>query len=229
MTRHCTNREVGRTLAAYELGLTTAEESARFEAHVLNCNYCLARLERHGGTAAMLRDHPDLQQAVATALESGPAISTRRSVSDMLWPSDIAWPLRPGLLLGALAATIAIVIVGWLTLAAPDRVSVLQPIELSPHRNAATAAYPQMRDGDALLSFVYPGAIPGEPYVIVLRRDTSLVFQLDPYRDFDAFGIGRLYVPGEKLAPGNYSLTVRDAGTAGDSETVSYYFEITQP
>ncbi len=54
-TGRCNAEDVGRLLAAYELGALDAAEAARFEAHLLRCPACFESLYEGAPVAAVLR------------------------------------------------------------------------------------------------------------------------------------------------------------------------------
>ncbi len=63
--RRCTNRAIGVMIGRYEHGRLDETERRSFEAHLLECDYCFAELERGDAAASAMRDHAgELREAL---------------------------------------------------------------------------------------------------------------------------------------------------------------------
>jgi len=61
----CTNEEIGRLIAQYELGELSDEECDRFEEHLMECDFCLGELEQMRPIVSALRqDRVEIRDAL---------------------------------------------------------------------------------------------------------------------------------------------------------------------
>jgi hypothetical protein len=52
----CTDRDIGKLIGSFELGLLSDQEKLRFENHLLECEYCFQDLYRTAPLAALIRE-----------------------------------------------------------------------------------------------------------------------------------------------------------------------------
>jgi tetratricopeptide (TPR) repeat protein/TolB-like protein len=61
----CTDRDMGRRLEAYELGMLSAEERKEFERHLIECEYCSKKAAELGEAVHLLRHDPDVREQIS--------------------------------------------------------------------------------------------------------------------------------------------------------------------
>ena len=102
----------------------------------------------------------------------------------------------------------------------------VQIISCFPLRDAEEQIFHRSAGDEGMISFYFMGAIPGNPYQVVIQsEDGTIVFQDDQYNRFDDHGTGWLLLPLTTMNPGKYFLSITDADP--DSPDVQeYYFLI---
>ena len=92
-TARCSDEEVGRLLAAYEMGALDADGAARFETHLLRCPACFEDLYEGAPVAAVIR---------ARGRALGDALTRRPLVARLARPLPIALAAAAAIVLAVL-------------------------------------------------------------------------------------------------------------------------------
>jgi len=103
----CKDKQLGKLLHAYELGMLSGEESDAFEVHVLECKYCNDRVQQLRDTCNLLRHSSELRDFVGH-LDENADTSTKSSESK---ESPSAGPSRKRSLLPAWAAALIVLVI----------------------------------------------------------------------------------------------------------------------
>lgn len=219
----CIDSEIGTMIAAYELKLLTDEEDIGFEQHLLQCDYCFAKVKSFEGVAKALRDKSEVKEIVSLEAAS---LKTKVTKLDVL--RAYLWPKFPLLLKPAvlLVFVVALLFPAWNGLILPDGDSIKQveTISLVPIRSSSDFASVSKLES-LVIKFVYQGAIPGKGYMVSLTNERNeIVFNYDSFRGFDKFGSASLMVPTSILSSGNYELKITDPEVSGQMGQQTYYF-----
>ena len=240
----CSDSRSGLLLAGYELGILPEEDLARFEQHLMTCDYCFDQVREFAAPARALREGAAVQESVCRLVaepSSGPAPAfaaarSRKALPGPSWLSRLrrwAWPespsaVRPGLgwLLVLLLLVPAYLGVDGL-LHRDFRVRPLQSIHLAPQRTINHNVFSTGSGLDGVIDFVVPEAAEGGAFdVRIIADDDAEMMRFDGYDGFDELGTGRLLVPLATMKPGVYHLIVRKAGDRTDPPLHDYRFRI---
>lgn len=220
----CTNPEVGRLLHAYELNTLDDDQVNRFEAHMLNCDYCFEELRRFDTEAHLLFDNPEIRSLVRPApvreAESPIANLWRRLLSP-----EIPFLLRP---IALIVVIMILVYPAYMGIMHRENDSAsLYPIGLSALRSTSVDSYAIPPGDDVALSLACPACDIGAGYALSIIQETGRVVYDNPhFAGFDKYGVGRLYLPRKLLGTGLYTVTV--SSETDTSSLVVYQFRITK-
>ncbi|MBN2226951.1 MAG: zf-HC2 domain-containing protein [candidate division Zixibacteria bacterium] len=206
---------------AYELGVLSAEDTERFETHLLNCPFCFAEIKRFEASADILRS----DETVKDEIRQSSGSSERNRWREYLWPKR-PLILRPAFLL-LLILILAYPAYRGLIPSHKSAIGPLQTIVLSPTRatSAPTLCVSLRRDG--VISFLYRDADPNVQYRITIKSDDDHEILVVPSFDaFDEYGVGSILFPADLMHSGSYRLEiVPETGDHADDRQV-YPFRI---
>ncbi|UCC44669.1 MAG: tetratricopeptide repeat protein [Candidatus Zixiibacteriota bacterium] len=103
----CIDKQLGRLLHAYELGMLSEEESDALEVHMLECMYCNDKVRQLQNTCDLLRHSPELRDFVGH-LDKNANSSTRSAQSE---EAPLTKPSRRTSLLRAWAAVLIVLVI----------------------------------------------------------------------------------------------------------------------
>ncbi len=218
----CQDPKIGKLLHAYEVDGLSDEATQQFEIHLLVCAACFETIARSEAVSELLRHDPEAHGIVSEAAESRPAPG--RGIKRLLWP-DVPLVFRPALLY--IIILLAIVFAWpWGTNMEKHAVTKIQSLTLIPNRSAANEAI--LRIGqDAVITFVYRGALPGKNYRVVVQSDDGrLVYSDGSFDGFDRYETGQILFPAEQMRPGEYQLEISDPGGQSSQDRQIYRFRI---
>jgi hypothetical protein len=222
----CTDPELGALLFAYETGALSAEDTKRFELHLLECEHCFKEAESFSKYSKMLREDEIVRDEIVKIPDS---TETSKSIRQRLWSH--LWPARPLPFRPAIVYLLILVLLypayrGVFHTDKPD-FSQVQSISLVPARSTGQATFLISSGLDGIISFVYHGAVPGKEYSVVIKtEDGSVIMSDDSFTAFDNFKTGWLRFPVNLMKPGLYRLDVRDPEETQSGNKQSYSFRI---
>lgn len=224
--RACVDRGVGEMLHAYEVGGLTAEDTERFEIHLLECAGCFEAVRSFAPYAELLRDDAGIRRIVREAAAAEPLDAAGvRGWMRYLWPSW-PWPFRPAVLYLLLVLLAYPAYQGWHR-SSPRTVAPVQAITLIPTRSADAEGLFLQSGRDAAVTFVFRGAIPGKPYRVRLAADDgNILYTADDFAGFDRYETGQLLFPAERMRPGGYLLEIIDPASPPPQNRQTYRFEV---
>lgn len=226
--RMCTDPDCGAMLHAYELGALSPNEAERFEIHLLGCTVCFEEVRQFSWQSEIIRSDHTLWEDSATG--SSFPVSARgkfKKVLTLLWP-DTPLLLRPAVSL-ILVLVMLLPALHGLRMLPGEQIRPAVAIALVPTRSAEQTQFAVPADRPTVVSFVYDGAVPGQPYTVEIRRSGDAAFMhRSTYNDFDQWETGRLLLPSGTLTPGVYQLTISDPSVAPPAGRQEYRFSVTQ-
>jgi hypothetical protein len=207
----CKDVKVGNLLLAYELGGLTEEDNERFEAHLIECEYCFGELKAFEQEAEVLRGDEDVRQMLSTAGEE--QHSQEPNFLQRLW--RYLWPETPILYRPALVYLVLLILLipAYRGIMGPgeDKIRNIQTMHLLPDRSADDNVFRIGTEDDGLVSFVFRGALPGRIYTLTLEsEDGRAVFRDEKFGGFDEYETGRLLLQLGGMEEGNYRLIIVD-------------------
>jgi hypothetical protein len=231
---HCTDPNLGRLLAEYELGLLNPEEKDRFEQHSMVCDSCFAELDRMAAVGEVLLASDTVWGAVRAAAAETAAAPWYTALGRWLWPAGGPW-LKPAVSLALVALLLPLAWRGW-SPDAPDsrsRESYIrraQPVVLTSLRDAIEPARVTVQpDADLILTFGFDLGSPGRPIdVTLLGPAGDTLYHLEEFR-LSSTLMGQLSLETSGLESGTYSLLLHDAGLDGPFQSDTLWFEIMPP
>ncbi len=224
----CTNPELGSLLHAYEINALSDKDFEQFEIHLISCEYCFKEVQDFEAIASNVREDEEVKTLVREAARE-PAREPG-AFWEALW--RYLWPEAPLVMKPALAylLVLALLVPAYQGFRggedADPAIHPVQIISCFPLRDAEAHVFTRGAGDDGMISFYYKGAIPGNPYQVIIQSvDGTIVFQDDQYNRFDEHRTGWLLLPLKTMSPGKYLLSISD--TDPDSPDVQdYYFLI---
>jgi hypothetical protein len=218
----CINGKVGDLLHAYELGILSPEEADKFEVHLLDCEYCAQKVAAFGRQAEILRSGRQVAEEIAEqAAEVADVTGEASGMWARFWPTGSPF-LKPGLLL-LIILILLIPAYRGMFIAKSPQIGPPQVVNLVPFRDSEPECFDRSRRGDGLLTFVYPGAATGKPYIIQIGSESGeIIFADSSYAAFDEYGTGRLLFPAKLMKPGRYKLLISSEGAPGNSREYAF-------
>ena len=226
MNNSCTNKKLGGLLHAYEIGVLSDDLADAVEIHILECDYCLARLQEFKGVEDMLsRDEiivkeierldRDIQKQGQAALKKIDPLPLNRPVI-----------FRPAFLF-----MVCILLAAALAVALIVRQGVepgpLQEINLINYRAGGTRIVIHENSGHISVSFGCPANMQNGPCSVTLERNSRDTVYYDAnFKYFDSYHTGRLLIPNDPSLSGRYHLILRTRGESGESLVSEYAFTI---
>lgn len=214
----CCDTDTGEMLHAYELRLLTAEETERFEIHLLRCCHCFARLTRFEENIFLMTEDEQVKSIFGHAFGG-----KRRSVRTLperlrahLWPAAVFKPAF------AYIAVILLIIPAYFLMVRTERQApgVYQSIHLYDFRSARDPVFKMDAGLDGEIKFRIPDAVPGQSYGIIIKNEKGdEIFRDASFSGFDAFGVGSTIFPREEMKPGRYTITIIDSTVDPPLET----------
>jgi len=217
----CINGEIGDLLHAYELDILPPDETEKFEIHLLECEYCAQKVADFRRQAGLLRSGQQVRDEIAGQASDAHATGEAVTIWSRLWPKG-NFLLKPGLLL-LIVLILLIPAYRGLFVGNGSRIGPPQVINLVPFRDSGTECFDRSLGGDGLISFVYPEAVTGQPYVVMIKSESGgIVFADSTYTDFDEYGTGRLLIPAMLMTPGRYKLLISSEGESGPDREYAF-------
>lgn len=232
--RECVDPEVGAMLFAFELGNLPEDDLERFEAHVLECDYCLSQLqsfEREGKLLAT--DQPLRKEVVRAVLGRQGRDSWLATLWAYLWPS-VPFVFRPAVAyVVVVLLCISLLIPGtpgiWRARTGVDPIQPTHLLVLESDRAADETTVQITSDAPVALSFYFAGATAEDYYTVVLETgDGAAVATWESFRSFNDKGFGTVTLHPGSLPPGTYRLAVIDPRGSPPSNTRQYAFRMVE-
>jgi len=220
MNNSCTDQTVGKLLHGYELHLLDAEEETAFELHLMECEYCCGQINAASDSVDILRNDPDLKEAVARNLPDMPEVPTAPKTSLQRWLSSGWRPMAAILLL----VILAIPLYNAYRDGDSDAISPLEIISLLSYRNGSGHTFAIKPGADIALSFLCDDYTPGNEYTVRLYFQDKEIYVNTAYADFNASGISYLHLPRTSLREGTYHMTIADNNPDAPQSRREYMF-----
>ena len=224
--KDCTDKNLGKLLHAYEIGILSEQECEQFETHLLGCEHCHSMLESFEERASLLATSEKVKEVVGE--------SVRRKVTEepfiaRMW--NLIWPKAPLMLRPAVAYILVLLMIipayQGLMRSSDEQIRSVQTVRLLPGRSTAENTLEVSSGNNGLLSFVFRGAIAGESYrVMIVAEDDEVIFRDDAFKGFDEYETGRLLLPIAELTPGGYRLVITDPRADPSVGRTEYSFRI---
>lgn len=85
----CIDHSIGDMMHAYELGILSDQDRARFEMHLMECDYCFHRAQSFASEADQLRNRPEMAEAIGEIIERQPGEKPSPADKKRRWPRII--------------------------------------------------------------------------------------------------------------------------------------------
>jgi tetratricopeptide (TPR) repeat protein len=87
--KKCIEPKIGEMLHAHELGMLSDEDRARFEMHLMECDYCFEQARSFIAEAEQLKGRPEMSEAIRGIIERQPAAEPPLRAERKRWPKVI--------------------------------------------------------------------------------------------------------------------------------------------
>lgn len=225
----CTDPAIGRLILPFELQILSEEDADIFAQHVLECEFCHRELAHFAREAALLREDPDVKQALAGHTGD---LDAPGSFSEQIWRH--IWPTTPFIFKPAVVYLLLLLLIvpAYHGFRIRDRVGVRevsQILELFPTRQVSDNRFNKNLDEVGLLLFEIPSLEIGALYHVVVETEdgSSTVYSNREFGDTDRLtGTGALYLNLAEIDPGRYRLSVTDPRAGPSAKPYVYHFTI---
>lgn len=226
MSDSCTDRQTGRLIHAYELGLLSDDEAERFEMHLMQCERCASLLKNSALRTDLLRSDSQVRAELRRLGEhSESEVRWADKLRQYLWP-NVPLPFRPAV---ALLLVLLLVYPAYrgLRLSGTADIVAVKEIGLVHSRTAGIEPVTIAAGESAVLTFAYNQYRPGVTVAVrIIDESGQLLHENTTFEAFDRFQTARLFLPGEILQPGEYRLQVGPVGVTAAGEIEEYRFRI---
>ncbi len=207
MKTACCDSEKGLMLHAYELNILSEEEKDTFEAHLLECEYCIQQLKEFAPYGSLLSTSPKIKSILQTTdLVKETFIERLRQY---LWSDKAPIIFRPALLIFILLILSYPAYLG-LFHNGNNNITSLQEISLMQTRTEQTPIFEVNRHSDIVISFIIPNTIHGQSCSVKLEdSDGRIIYENNEFSLIDNFGVGRILLPYQYLSQKNYKLSIQ--------------------
>lgn len=225
----CKDNNIGQMLHAFELKQLDAEQSEKFELHLLDCDYCFEQVSRFENIAGLLRFDSDVRELVSSHVDAADAAPARARAerAEPFWSRlrALLWP-ETNLLLKPVVTYIIVLLLAYPAFVGIRHLSErpvqgVQSLLLTGTRTLAdhTAA----ADRPLVVMFRIAGAREGMTYRVTVKTESGdVVYENDQFADFNDREMATLLLAAGSLEPGRYQIEVFPAG--GDSPLHEYTF-----
>ncbi len=221
---NCLDEKIGALLHAYELGVLDDEQEQAFETHLLQCAYCWNELKNSHDVTQLIRGDPRVRQAINRAAE-GDESAVLAADPTQTPPSRLRSSRLP--LYAAAAMILLLLYPAYLGIVDRGNPSIMRTelVTLLPTRSLTLPAVHRASGDDVTLTFLYPGAVPGERYAVAIRDESGqVIFSDAAFGPFSESGTAHLLLRLKSLPDGDYRLTIGDPETPAQE----YTFRITR-
>lgn len=212
----CTNKNLGRMLHDYELGLLSAEDRERFELHLYECDYCTALARDFIDSARIMRHDPEAKAIIEDLAGQASGSSVGRTRKD-------PFPFTK-MLIGAVVMLV-LAVPTYLLWLQPQGTDVIQTLELLPIRSGGSDVIYSNKGGDVKIIFFISESFAGKADLLISSVAGDTVVNKPGFSDFNDKGLGSITFPVSMVSDGNYTLTIRPDPETGVEERV-YMFRV---
>jgi len=222
----CTNKDVGKLLHGYEIGILSEPDCERFETHLLECEYCHNSLLEFEQTASLLKTSPKARAVIDEILMEE---ADAESLLGRIW--NHLWPKAPFVFKPAVAYLLVLILIipayhGLRKSEVTTINEIKQTISLSPIRTATKALTKEISD-NALLMFRFEGYQPGGKYRVVIESENGdIIYRNDDFKSFDDREIGSLNLAISRMKTGTYHMIITDMQADSSVTGPEYWFKI---
>lgn len=222
----CTNKDIGKLLHGYEIGILSESDCEIFETHLLECEHCHNSLLEFEQKASLLKNSPKAKAVIDEILMDEAAAE---SLLGRIW--NHLWPKAPFIFKPAVAYLLVLILIipAYMGLRRSEMATVneiKQTIILSPIRTAPQVLSKSESD-NALLMFRFDGYQPGGKYNIVIESaNKDTIYRNDDFKSFDEREIGSLNLTISKMEPGPYRIIITDLQANSSATGQEYWFRI---
>lgn len=226
----CTNIATGKLLHAYEHGMLAVTDVERFEAHVMECEFCLAELQELRDIILLMKHDQDCVDVIAVAesvTESRANLWLR--VRNALWPDRVSFVLRPVFLILIAVAMSPFALRGLLT----KQTGVEQPSQINltsiGMRSGTPRGVPSVEIGKEqflIINVSVEEANSASSLTWNLTSEQAGQVVTDELVKLDENSTAALLVPTALLRAGFYTLTISATDSASTSSLLHAKFLI---
>jgi hypothetical protein len=200
----CSNPEYEHMLHAFELGLLAEEDRLHFEEHLLDCDYCFARVEEFMAISHRMRHDPDVRPDPEEVKNLLSGTAGKQEVEDT---SVKNWSRFTRLVAIAAMVIVAALPVYWLGFRETATDGPIQQINLMPTRGGSPPVLYLDEGGTAEIRFVAEGIQSGTGMKVrIVGRTGGVIYETDYDEAVDASGNGNISLPITEFEPGFYKL-----------------------
>ncbi len=228
MSKKCSDSAIGALRHAYELGALSVEDIEKFEIHLLECEACYEEVVQFETAATLMRTDAEVRREVREAIDG-----TKRQTSLVRDLLRYLWPETPLVLKPAVSFFVMALLIypAYLGMRGDGDTGLreIQSVSLIPSRSGATASFQVSSDQDGLVTFVFPGAVVGKMYHLVVETsEGSEIMSIDNFSGFDEYETGRIVIPLGRLDEGTYRLVIADEHGVVPYREQVYVFEVSR-
>ena len=228
MSKKCSDSAIGKLRHAYELGALSVEDTEKFEIHLLECEGCYEEVAQFETAATLMRTDIEVRREVREVVGGTKRqTSLVRDLLRHLWP-ETPLVLKPAVSFFVMALLIYPAYMG-MQGSGDTGLREIQSVSLIPSRSAATASFQVSSDQDGLVSFVFPEAVVGKEYRLVIETSEGTeIMSIDNFSGFDEYEMGRIVIPLGRLDEGTYRLVIADEQSTDPYREQVYVFEVSR-
>ena len=222
----CCNPSIGALLHAYELKTLRDEDVEKFELHLLDCDYCFNELSSFNEKAGMLLNDGQVKKEVQLQAGYNTQAEEKKSILNFLWPKSVPFYFRP-----AAAYAVAILAIVFAPLlrnpSFNSAIGPIQSIAFTQTRSTENVILDKNIADNGIVNFIVNNYTEDQTVNILIKSSSDkVIYEKSNYTDIDRMGIGRLYLPVNNLAAGQYNLEIVIESEQNPDRVLEYTFMI---
>jgi len=210
----CNDKELGRLLHDYELGLLSDEDAHRFEMHLYDCDYCLAQVRDFMDVSRILSDDPDARAMIESIAGSTKPEKHKRHFS----------PFLRILIAAVLFVVIAVPVYRY---AIHDKLRAdVQTLDLMPTRAGGGDVIYLEQGGNVDISFFVNSSFQGHADIVITDLAGDTAWYKHNFADINGRGLGEITLPVSSFSEGHYIFILRPVNDTIQAAEVQYMFRV---
>ncbi len=221
----CIDKKIGVLIHGYELGVLEGDELEKFQLHLMECDYCFSQVQDFEDYMRVFQGSDTVKKMIEMwDRDQATRPSFGRRLTQYLWPRTPFFfrPIVPYLLV---LIMILPVYFGFRSLIESPSIESLQSIRLTPMRSNSDNVVSLGLDRDVVVAFAVPEGVESYTVIITAEGTDAAIFRRQ-LTGVNEFNMGELLLPLEKLALGNYRLSVVGQGVTAAADTLYYRFRV---
>ncbi len=220
----CNEPKIGALLPAYEILALSESDAAKFELHLMSCEFCRESIQELLPQTELLLHNEKLKSQICKTLDDNVSKANDKvTFWQFLWPNVPVF-YRPAIPYSFLILILIASIV-WFPTSQYDGEQV-QQITLMSTRSINSPSFSKDYKPNGIISISYNISIPEELYTVLIINEHRDIILKEKVQ-FNKSGWAYLLLDLSKMNSGNYRLQLKQSENSSVEVLAEYFFAIT--